>query len=85
MSSYEKQKLESDLRMFTNKNFESPSNCRNISQIRFYIKELCYKIEEYENRFNFVPGWAYSLLAQYNTVQNGIIDRDFRNTYCGGV
>ena len=81
MSDYERQKLEMELKNFTTKNFERPSNCRNLDQIRFYVKELCGKIEEYENRFNYVPNWAYSLLAQYNSVQNQMLYVDFRTTY----
>ena len=81
MSNFERKKLEMDLRNFTDRNFESPSNCRNIDQIRFYVKELCLKIEEYESRFNFVPSSASSLLAQYNLVQNQLIHIEFRKAY----
>ena len=81
MSNFERKKLETDLRNFTERNFESPSNCRNLDQIRFYVRELCVKIEDYERRFNFVPGSAYSLLAQYNMVQNQLIQVEFRKTY----
>ncbi len=81
MNDYEKKKLEMELRNFTARNFERPSNCRNLDQIRFYVRELCSKIEEYENRFNYVPSSAYSLLAQYNTVQNQLLYADFRTTY----
>ena len=81
MSNFERKKLEMDLRNFASRNFESPSNCRNIDQIRFYVRELCLKIEEYESRFNFVPSSAYSLLAQYNLVQNQLIRVEFRRAY----
>jgi len=78
MSNFERNKLEMDLINFTARNFESPSNCRNIDQIRFYVRELWLKIEEYESRFNFVPNSAYSLLAQYNLVQNQLSHVEFR-------
>ena len=81
MSNFERKKLELDLRKFAERNFESPGNCRNIDQIRFYVRELCLKIEEYETRFNFVPSGAYSLLAQYNLVQNRLIHIEFRKAY----
>lgn len=81
MSQYELKQLDAALRNFTSKNFESPSNCRNIDQIRFYVRELCLKIEEYENRFNFVPSWAYALLAQYNLMQNRMIEMEFSKAY----
>ena len=81
MNDYERQKLELELKNFTTRNFEKPSNCRNLDQIRFYVRELCCKIEEYENRFNYVPSLAYSLLAQYNNVQNQMLYVDFRTTY----
>lgn len=81
MNGYEHKKLELELRSFTSRNFERPADCRNLDQIRFYVKELCDKIEEYNSRFNYVPEWAYALLAQYNAHQNKFIQREFRNTY----
>ncbi len=76
-----KKSVESDLRNFAERNFEAPGRCRNIDQIRFYISELCAKIKEYEQRFNDVPAWAYTLLAQYNTAQNRLVYMHFRDTY----
>ncbi|MFM9839974.1 MAG: hypothetical protein ACKVOQ_17040 [Cyclobacteriaceae bacterium] len=81
MSNFEKKKLEMDLRNFTSRNFERPSDCRNGAQIRFYVRELCNKIEEYERRFNYVPSWAYSLLTQYTIVQNNMVHIEFVKTY----
>jgi len=81
MSDYEKKKLELELKNFTSRNFERPADCRNLHQTRYYVKELCAKIEEYEVRFNYVPQWAYSLLAQYNLVQNRMLHLDFVTTY----
>jgi len=81
MNDYERKKLELELKNFTSRNFERPSNCRNLDQIRFYVRELCNKIEEYENRFNYVPASAYTLLAQYNSAQNQMLLVDFRTTY----
>jgi hypothetical protein len=81
MSEYEKKKLEMELKDFTSRNFERPANCKNLDQTRFYVKELCAKIAEYEARFNYVPQWAYTLLAQYNLVQNNMILVEFKNTY----
>ena len=82
MSDFEKKKLEIDLRNFTNRNFERPSDCRNIDQIRFYVRELCLKIQEYEIRFSFVPSWAYAMLAQYNIAQNRLLHGEFKKAYC---
>lgn len=82
MSDFEKKKLDMELSLFTRKNFEKPSDCKNLDQIRFYVKELCVKIEEFEKRFNYVPAYAYTLLSQYNTVQNRLLNSEFRSTYC---
>lgn len=81
MSEYERKKIEMELKNFTSKNFEKPSLCKNSEQIRFYVRELCNKIDELEQRFNYVPNWAYALLAQYNSVQNTMISVEFRRTY----
>ena len=81
MSEFEKKHLELELKNFTKKNFVCPSECRNLDQIRFYIRELCNKIEEYKKRFNYVPNAAYSLLSQYNCRQNSILYKDFIRNY----
>jgi hypothetical protein len=81
MSEFEKKSLEMELKVFASRNFERPTDCRNLDQIRFYIRELCLKIEEYQKRFNYVPGTAYALLAQYNAQQNSIIHKEFLRTY----
>lgn len=81
MNDYERKKLEMELKSFTSRNFERPSECKNLDQIRFYVKELCSKIEEYQHQFNYVPSWAYGLLAQYNAKQNQMIHVEFINTY----
>lgn len=81
MSEFEKKHLEFELKNFTTRNFVRPSNCRNLDQIRFYIRELCLKIEDYKKRFNYVPNIAYSLLAQYNSQQNTMLYRDFISNY----
>jgi hypothetical protein len=70
-----------DFKVFTTRNFERPTNCRNLDQIRFYVKELCSKIEEYESRFNYVPQSVYSMLSQYNMAQNRLIEVEFKNAY----
>lgn len=81
MNDFERKKIEMELRSFTSKNFERPADCRNKEQIRYYIRELGLKIQELEGRCNYVPDWAYSLLAQYNAQQNKMIHMDFRKTY----
>lgn len=78
---YEQKKIEMELRAFTSKNFEKPANCRNLEQIRFYIKELSRKIEEIESKCNYAPEWAYAMLAQYNARQNSFLLADFKNAY----
>jgi hypothetical protein len=81
MSEFEKKHLETDLKSFTARNFVRPSECRNLHQIRFYIRELCLKIEDYKKRFNYVPSTAYALLSQYNSQQNALLYRDFVRNY----
>jgi hypothetical protein len=81
MSEFEKERLDQEFQSFTKKNFESPKKCKNIDQIRFYVQELSSKMEEFKNRFNYVPNNAYSLLTQYNTIQNRIVFTNFKNSY----
>jgi hypothetical protein len=81
MSEFEKKHLELELKNFTARNFVRPSECQNLDQIRFYIQELCTRIEDYKRRFNYVPGTAYALLSQYNSKQNAILYREFVKSY----
>lgn len=82
MTSAAKKKIESDVRSFATRNFVRPAECKNIEQIRFYVKELCLLIEELETKFDYVPANAYNLLAQYNTRQNDMINTSFQDNYC---
>lgn len=81
MASVDKKKIETELNRFAIRNFERPADCKDLEQIRFYIRELCVKIEDLEKRFEYVPHSAYKLLAQYNQKQNSIINKDFDNLY----
>lgn len=81
MAPVDHKKVDNELKNFTSRNFEKPSDCKDLEQIRFYVRELCLKIEELEKRFEYVPSSAYSLLAQYNSRQNSIIGKNFSDTY----
>jgi hypothetical protein len=81
MTEYEKIRLDVALKEFASRNFEKPAKCKNLGQIRYYIRELCLKIEEYESKFQYVPESAYLLLSQYNMIQNSLIYDDFQKDY----
>jgi hypothetical protein len=81
MTHVDRKKVESELNAFALRNFEKPADCKDLEQIRFYVRELCIKIEELEKRFEYVPNSAYQLLAQYNRKQNFIINQDLSNLY----
>jgi hypothetical protein len=81
MTPVDRKKVESELNSFALRNFEKPADCKDLEQIRFYVRELCLKIEELEKRFEYVPSSAYQLLAQYNQKQNTIINKDLSNLY----
>ena len=81
MSNYEKKQLERAFSQYTKKNFEAPKRCKNLDQIRYYVKELSLKMEEFNNRFNYVPQKAYTLLSQYNSLQNKMVFANFQEAY----
>ncbi len=81
MSKFEIRQLEKDLRIFTARHFDKSSRCKNLVQIQFYLKELTLKIEEFKIWFNYVPDSAYTLLSDYNAMQNKFIFRKFRRSY----
>lgn len=82
MSEFEKKRLEKEFNRFTKKNFEVPKKCKNHEQIRYYVRELSLKMDEFKNRFNYVPQSAYTLLAQYNMLQNKFVYSNFKAVYC---
>jgi len=81
MSDFEKKQLEKEFNNFTKKNFEAPRRCKNLDQIRYYVKELSLKMDEFKKRFNFVPQHAYTLLSQYNSLQNKMVLTNFQQAY----
>ena len=78
MSKYEKRVLEIEFQKFTRMNFEKPSKCKSLGQIRYYIKELTDKMEDTKRKWNYVPALAYTLLSQYNTRQNALIFSNYQ-------
>ena len=76
MALFDRKKVDTELQKFALRNFEKPADCKDLEQIRFYVRELCVKIEELERRFEYVPSSAYSLLAQYNSQQNSLISKN---------
>ncbi|MEM7107396.1 MAG: hypothetical protein AAF519_04150 [Bacteroidota bacterium] len=81
MTDFEKKRLEFDFFGFIKKNFAKPRQCKNIDELRFYIKELADKIEDMKVSQGYVPNSAYQLLAEYNRIQNKILFTEFKNTY----
>jgi len=81
MNDFDKTLIEQDLKAFTFRNFEGPLECKNSEQARFYVEELCQKIYELEQRFNYVPSWAYALVAQYQARQKALIYVQLKGTY----
>lgn len=81
MSEFEKKRIDREFQIFTSRNFENPKRCKNLDQIRFYVQELSSKMEEFKSRFNYVPSNAYTLLTQYNQIQNKMVFAEFKNAY----
>ena len=81
MSEFEKKRIDREFQIFTARNFENPKRCKNLDQIRFYVQELSAKVEEFKSRFNYVPSKAYTLLTQYNQIQNRMVFAEFKNAY----
>lgn len=81
MSEFEKKRLDREFEMFTSQHFEKPRRCKNLDQIRYYVQELSFKVSDLKQRFNYVPDSAYSLLTQYNALQNNMLYKEFKDTY----
>lgn len=81
MSELEKRRIDREFQLFTVRNFEKPKKCKNIDQVRFYVNELAMKMDDFKDRFNYVPNAAYKLLAEYNALQNTMVFEHFKNTY----
>ena len=81
MTRFEQKRLDLEFNKFTRMNFDKPQQCRSIQQIRYYMKELSDKINDFKRSFNYVPNSAHTLLTQYNAAQNRLIHRNFQKVY----
>lgn len=81
MSDLEKRRIDREFELFAMRNFEKPRKCKNLDQVRFYLNEVASKVQELEVQFNYVPERAYQLLAQYNTLHNTLVFKEFKNSY----
>lgn len=81
MSTLEKRRVDREFHLFASANFEKPKKCKNLEQVRYYIKELSNKVEELKNSFGYVPSGAYTMLANYNAILNRYMHEEFKNTY----
>lgn len=81
MNNYQLRKIDQDFIVFAKRHYEKPKNCKNLDQTRFYIDELRSKIEEMKAAWNYVPEYAYTLLSEYNGIQNKILFEEFKNAY----
>lgn len=81
MNDYQRKRIEMEWKSFIHSNFDKPGACRNLEQIRFYIREITLRMESQMQLHNYVPDWVYSTLAQYNDAQNKILLADFQKHY----
>ncbi len=81
MNQLEHKRIERTFKLFVDRHFVSPKKCKNIQEIQFYIKELTEQISHFNNNFNYVPNDAYTLLAEYNFIQNQQIYDNFKANY----
>ena len=69
-------KVDLQFERFYKRHFESPGNCRNTDQVRFYLGEIVRKIEEYRQAYGYVPEKANALLESYKRLYNRMVHAD---------
>jgi len=77
MKSHIPEKTDTEINNGVSPNAEIQSSFKNVEEIRFYVRDLCFKIEELENRFDYVPASSYNLLAKYHTLQDSSTEKNF--------
>ena len=82
MSTQERKSIDRKFKLFVSRHFETPAKCKDLKQIQFYIRELSIRIDELKKNFNYVPQDAYSMLAEYNKLQNQRVYSNFKTIYC---
>lgn len=80
MTPFQKRLIEAEFRQFTGRHFVKPKDCKNHQQVSYYIHELCIRIEELRQN-EYVPDFAYQLLAEYQARQNGMVLKEFIASY----
>lgn len=60
---------------------ENPLQCKTDEDIRFYVRDLCLKIEALEERLEYVPSSSCTFLAEYHTLQSPSTIKNFAENY----
>lgn len=72
---------EKEFRKYARKNLLNPRKINQLEQTRYFINELHTLINDFKNRFNYVPADAHLLFNEYQSIQDRMVYENFRQTY----
>jgi len=73
--------VEREFRRFAKTTLVSPRKCKKLEQTRYNIFELHKKINEFRDKFNYVPDDARLLFNEYQVIQDRMVFENFRKYY----
>ncbi len=80
MKTQEKQ-AEMEFRRYARRNLMNPKKITRIEQTRHFIFEMHKLINEFRDRFNYVPDEAHMMFSEYQNIQDRMVYENFRQTY----
>jgi hypothetical protein len=72
---------EKEFKKFVKHNLLKPKKCKRIDEANYCIQQIHLKIQEFKNKFDYVPASAQIMFNEYKNIQDRMVYENFRETY----
>ncbi len=72
---------EKEFRRFARKNLINPRKVKRLEQTQHFIYEMHKLINDFKNRFNYVPAEAHLMFSEYQNIQDKMVYDNFKQSY----
>ena len=76
-----KKNAEKEFRRFARKNLPDPKKVKQIEQTQFLIHELHNLMNDFKERFNYIPEEAHLMFFAYKNIQDRMVYDNFKQSY----
>jgi hypothetical protein len=74
-------KAEKEFKRFAKQHLLKPGKCKRIDQANYCIHQMHTLIQEFKNKFNYVPVSAQEMFTEYQNIQDRMVYENFRQSY----